>query len=256
MPRRRILLAVLAAALPWAGALATPGALAQTTKPPALGVTVSTCETGVQDSDRVAAFTGSMPTAAGAVTMAMRFDLEERVGAAGRFDPLPAPNFGRWERSEANVAGLVYTKRVEGLQAPAGYRVRVRFRWLDADGKVVRATRRTSAVCEQPDERPDLQVTRMRVATGGGGVGLYSVTVRNTGLTDVQSPFAIGLSVDGVPQQAQEVGALAAGATVTYVFQAPRCAAGAAVVARVDAGRTVDEADERDNTLRTTCPAP
>jgi hypothetical protein len=256
MSPRRILHAVLVAALPWVAALAPSPAAAQTTpKPPALGVAVTTCETGLLDSDRVAVFTASMPAIPKGVSMAMRFDLEERLGSTGRFAALPAPNFGRWERSEPNVAGFVYTKRVQGLQAPAGYRVKVRFRWLDADGVAVRATRRVSAVCEQPDERPDLEVSRLRVGTGTGGVGLYSVTVRNDGLSDVLSSFVIGLSVGGVPQQSQEVGALATGAAVTFVFRAPRCAEGTAVVARVDAGRTVDEADERDNTLRTTCPA-
>lgn len=256
MSPRRALLAVLFAALPWVAAITpSPAAAAETTKPPALGVAVATCDTGLAAGDRAAVFTGSMPAIAKGTSMAMRFDLEERLGATGRFAKLSVPNFGRWERSEPAVSGFVYAKRIQALQAPAAYRVKVRFRWLDAEGTVVRAAHRVSAPCEQPDERPDLRIARLRVGTGGGGIGLYSVTVRNAGPTDVLTPFTIALSIGGVPQQAQEVGALASGATVTFVFRAPRCAEGTAVVARVDTGRTVDEANERDNAVRTVCPA-
>ncbi len=251
----RLSLLFVAAALPWVSSLSPSAATAQTTRPPALGVDVTTCRTGLAKSERLAVFTASMPAIPKGVTMAMRFDLEERLGTSGRFVRLPAPNFGRWERSEPNVAGFAYTKRLQGLRAPAAYRVKVQFRWLDADGERVRTARRVSSVCGQPDERPDLQVSRLRIAEGDDGVALYSVTVRNAGRSDVESPFLIGLGIAGVPQRAQEVGALSQGAKVTFVFRAPRCAAGAAVVARVDGGRAVDEADERNNTRRKTCPA-
>jgi hypothetical protein len=254
MSRRWIRLAVLAVALP-GPALAPVAAPAQTaTKPPALGVAVQTCDTGLLALGRVAVFTASMPSVPKAVTLAIRFDLEERDGLLGPYLTVTVPNFGRWERSEPNVAGFVYSKRVEALAAPAAYRVKVRFAWLDAGGATVKTARRTSAPCRQPDLRPDLRVTRLHVGKASDGGGLYSVTVRNVGASAVTTPFLITLS-GGVAHQEQEVAALAAGAAVNFVFRAPRCAAGTPVLARADPGHSVDEANERDNVARTTCPA-
>jgi hypothetical protein len=129
----------------------------------------------------------------------------------------------------------------------------VSFRWTDAAGSTVRTTGRTSAPCEQPDQRPNLRVSRLRIGEGSGDTGFYSVTVRNDGITDALTPFTITLSVGGILQQSQEVGALAAGASVNFVFRGAPCTDGDPVVARVDAGRTIDESDEKDNTARTTC---
>lgn len=254
MSRRRQLLAVIVAALPWVAAVTTVDAQ---TAPPPLSVTASTCTTGLAAADRAAVFTGSMPAVGKGGSMAMRFDLYERDGESGPFRRLTVPNFGRWERSQRNVAGLVYDKRVEMLQAPAAYRVSVRFRWYDAKGRVVRRTRRTSILCRQPDLRPDLRVTRLAVGAGAPGAPTrYTVTLRNDGATAIAAPFVTGLSLGGVAQGVQRADALAAGGLLTLTFQAPRCAPGAAVVATADADDAVDEAEELNNTARESCPAP
>jgi hypothetical protein len=252
MTLRRLLLAVMASALPWVLS-ATTGA--QTPAKAALAATVSTCTTGLVAADRVAVFTGSMPSVPEAVSMGMRFDLYGRDGDIGPLRRLVVPNFGTWERSVPDVAGFVYDKRVEMLQAPASYRVRVLFHWYDAKAKVIRRTERMSALCRQPDLRPDLRVARLVVVGGAAGqAATYIVRLRNSGATATTVPFATGLSIGGVVQPVQRVGPLAVGELLTVTFEAPRCTPGAVVVATADTGKAVDEADESDNTARKSCP--
>ncbi len=256
MSRRRRILAVLVAALPWA--VAVPGVGAQTPEPPRaplLAATLTTCTTGLDAADRVAVFTGTMP-ARKAASMAVRFDLYERSGAVGPFRRLTVPNFGEWERSQRNVAGFQYDKRVQALQAPAAYRVTVRFRWYDANGQVIRRATRTTPVCEQPDLRPDLRITRVAVGgTRADGTRLYTVTVRNVGATATTVAFTTALTAGPVVLPEQSIGILDAGGASTLAFVGRACAAGARVVATVDSRGSIDEAVETDDVARRTCPA-
>lgn len=116
-----------------------------------LSAKVSECETGRDAEDRAVEFTGSMPAISGAVRMAMRFDLYERRADDEDFVRRAVPTFGRWERSDKNVPGFVYDKRVEELDGASDYRAVVRFHWYDGHGRVVRSSKRTSYICRQPD---------------------------------------------------------------------------------------------------------
>lgn len=251
--RRAVALALAVCAAPLPAA-----AHAQAGPPPdrpELAATVTQCTTGVLETDRSVDFTGSMPAVDKAVSMAMRFELYERPGDTGPYTRLKVPGFSTWNRSDRGVAGFVYDKRVERLAAPSAYRVEVRFRWLDARGKVVKTARRTSPACHEPDLRPDLRITRLLVGPPrADGSGLYTVTVANLGRTAVLAPFATSLTIAGAPVGAQTLTGLAAGGATTLTFSAPRCAPGADVVATADAGQAVDEAGEGDNTERTACP--
>lgn len=235
---------------------APSGAAVPAPQPPAppLGVTVSTCTTGLTPDERTVVFTGAMAVAPKAVSMAMRFDLYERPGDTGPFARVRIPGFSTWTRSDPNVAGLAYDKRVEMLAAPSAYRVEVHFRWFDARGRVVKRALRTSPACHQPDLRPDLQVTRLLVgAPRPDDTALYTVTVQNSGRTAALVPFATALSVGGVALAPQELRGLGAGGVSTLTFTGPRCVPGSAVLATVDAKGVVDEAGEADNTGRATC---
>lgn len=222
---------------------------------PDLAATVTQCTTGVLDTDRSVDFTGSMPAVDKAVSMAMRFELYERPGDTGPYTRLKVPGFSTWNRSDRGVAGFVYDKRVERLAAPSAYRVEVRFRWLDARGKVVKTARRTSPSCHEPDLRPDLHVTRLLVGPARpDGTAVYSVTVANAGRSAVLAPFTTSLTLGGATAGTQTLTGLGAGASSTLTFTAPRCVPGADVVATADAGQAVDEVAEGDNTGRTACP--
>ncbi|MGH2941592.1 MAG: hypothetical protein ACRDLN_02290, partial [Solirubrobacteraceae bacterium] len=135
MSMRRVLplavLLVLAAMAPGARADKTPA-------PPKLGATLESCLTSALPVERVASFVASMPAYAPATRMRIRFDLERRRPGERYWRRVHAAGFGVWERSDPRVAGFIVRKRVNGLPVPASYRAVVRFRWIAADGSVVR----------------------------------------------------------------------------------------------------------------------
>jgi len=247
MRRAALLLTALATlALP-AAAAAAPG------DPPRLRAALTACETGPEELDRIAAFTGSMPARRDTVRMAIRFDLQQRTVDGGVWRRLEAPTFGRWERSRPGVAGFVYTKDVKALPAPGEYRAVVRFRWHAADGGV-RTVRRVTRTCRQPDPRPDLVARRVEVLpTALPALATYRVRVRNAGRGHADA-FAVALLVGGVEAGRATVAGLAPRTSVTVQIVAPRCLAGTAVEARVDAAGAVDEADEGNGTAALSCP--
>ena len=125
-----------------------------------------------------------------------------RVDAAG---------FDTWLTSLEGVRRYTYAKTVINLSAPAAYRTVVRFRWLDADGEVVKSSRVTSENCRQPDMRPDLVPRRVDVLPGpDADTRRYAVVVRNGGRTDA-GPFGLTLSLAGEPPLPLAVPGLVAG---------------------------------------------
>src|SRR5215217_2287863 len=143
MPLRAVLLSLLALLLAAAPAAA---------RSPAKAV-LAGCEQGTGEADAAGVFEGQMRTIQGAARMQMRFSLQVRTPDRPRWTTVQVPGFGPWATSAAGTARYVYTKRVEGLLAPASYRVRVRFRWLDAGGIMLQRAKAYSPTCRQPDPR-------------------------------------------------------------------------------------------------------
>ena len=245
MPRRFALPLVLLALL----ALA-PSAAAQR---PALAATLDECRASADPALRSAAFTASMPALTRTRRMQMRFDLQQRT-AGGGYVTLRLPRWGVWQRSRPGVPGFVYTKRVSALQAPARYRAVVRFRWLDARGRLQRRARRVTAICRQPDLRPDLHAGDLAAEPGAApGTASYRFTVANRGRGDA-GPFNVVLTANRTPQPAQRLGGLAAGASEVVTLIGPRCAPGSIVRVTVDSASEVVESRERDNPVDVPCP--
>jgi len=246
----------------WIGSLVVAGlltgagvAVAQAPPPPPpppvvqLSAELETCETSPLPVGRSATFAGSMPAISGATRMQMRFDLQRRRSGERHWRAVQGVRgFGVWETAQPGRAGFVFHKRVDGLPVSAAYRARVRFRWSDVDGEIVREARRRTRWCAQPDLRPDLVVTSLRaVLDARPALAIYTVTVRNDGRSAAE-PFAVR-AAGGV----SEVAGLAAGRQVEVAVVAPVCVAGLIVGATADADRRIDESDER-NGLRRTCP--
>lgn len=216
-------------------------------------VRVVECTPALDQIDRVASFEARMRTLAGAEHMEMRFTLQMRVGSGARWRAVSAPGFGRWVSSDAGVARYVYTKRVANLVAPASYRTRVRFRWLDASGRRLDSALALSPVCTQPDLRPDLHPLSIDVAPAGQpDRALYTVPLLNRGRS-ATGPFEVTVSVDGQPLPAQAVEALEPGERRSVTVNGPRCRQGSSVTAEVDSGGTVDERVELDNRFTRAC---
>ena len=100
--------------------------------------------------DRAATFEARVNARSGSERMQLRFTLQVREGALDAWRRVAAGGFDEWLTSAADVGRYSYTKMVRNLSAPAAYRMVVRFRWLDADGAVLRRAWDTSAPCRQP----------------------------------------------------------------------------------------------------------
>jgi hypothetical protein len=244
--RRVALIALLALALP---------AAAQAQVPP-LRARLSACQSGPVATERTATFVGSMPAVAGTKRMWMRFDLFVRVAPASDFASLKAPKLGVWQKSAPGRAssGFVFTQRVQGLTAPAWFRAQVRFRWYGKGGKLLRSATRTSAVCKQPDQRPDLRAGALDAARGPLlDQATYELDVRNDGHT-AAGGFDVVLTVGGAEQPPQHVAGVAPAATATVTFVAPRCAPGSTLLFELDADDAIEESGEADDVVERACP--
>jgi hypothetical protein len=234
-------------------AFATPAA-AHAQQPP-LRAKLTACSSGPLATDRTATFTGSMPAIKGVRRMWMRFDVLARGASTTGFAPLKVPGLGVWQKSvPGRPGGFVFTQRVQGLAAPGAYRALVRFRWYGKGGRLLRSTSRQTAVCKQPDQRPDLTAGSLDAVPGPGpGDAVYTLAVRNAGRGPA-GPFDVLLSGAGPEQPPQRVTGLQRRATVTLIFAAPRCAPGSTLRVTIDARAEVVEADEADDVVERTCP--
>lgn len=241
-----LLVALLSAAVP-----ARAQAPAGDADPPSLAAQVESCTTSVLPAGRAVSFVGSMPALAGAERMQMRFDLERvQPRDDGTWQRLRGvEGFGTWETAAPGRAGFVFHKRVDGLVVPAGYRASVRFRWTDAGGRIVRRARRRTAVCEQPDLRPNLVPGPLTgIFDGRPGLAIYTLVVRNTGRTDA-GRFSVRVGA-----ATTEVAGLDAQSQRTVLVLSPVCLAGTPTTVAVDPFRQVDESRERGNVAQRRCP--
>ena len=214
---------------------------------------ITDCESALAQASRHLVAQGSMQAYRGAARMQMRFDLQVRVPERSRWTTLPAPGFGVWNTADPASKRYVYSKRVENLTAPATYRMVIRFRWLDGDGRRVAALRRVTKPCQQPDLRPDLEPRRVHVTPLTESERRYVIPVRNTGDSPA-GPFAVTLTVNGVALPSVAVTGLGAGRATDLRLDGPACEEGSVIGVRVDSDGTVDEADEAGNELLRGCP--
>jgi CARDB len=208
------------------------------------GVALVECDRDFQ----VAEFQARMQTVPGAQRMQMRFTLKVERGRRG-YRRVAAPGFGVWTTADPGVTRYVYTRRVEDLLGPARYRVYVRFRWLDAEGRTIERASARSRYCRQPDPRPNLTVRALEIEPiGDPERRRYVVLVRNTGRGDAE-PFELEVSgaepvlVDGLQRGEERLVELVG----------PACEPGWKVTATADPLDEIEERSERDNALAITC---
>ncbi|UUY06159.1 hypothetical protein LRS13_11805 [Svornostia abyssi] len=247
-------LILLAAALLAAVPTAAQAAKARQAAPP-LRADTSTCRTGVTPAERFAVFTGSMPARRGTDRMAMRFELQIREAPDTGYRTVKAPSFGRWERSQPGRRGFIYSKRVDGLKAPATYRTVVRYRWYDDAGAVIASATRTAPQCTQPDPRPNLRLLALRATAGPApGTTTYLLTVVNSGRGPAAAfEVAAGPDDDGAAATVT-VGGMAAREARVLEVTARSCAPDGRVRIRLDVGAVIAESSETDNDVRRSCP--
>jgi hypothetical protein len=115
-----------------------------------VSATLEQCQTALAQSERSATFAGEMTGIPGTGRMQMRVDVEERLPDEARFHTVHAPGLGVWRSSASAVKSYKYLKQVTNLSAPAYYRAAVRFRWLNADGRLIKVLERHTPACYQP----------------------------------------------------------------------------------------------------------
>jgi hypothetical protein len=209
---------------------------------------------GCDRVDQTAAFEGKMDTIPDADRMQMRFVLQVSTPDEPRWSRVSVPGFSAWVTSEQERSRYVYTKRVESLLAPASYRVKLRFRWLDADGEVLKSARATSRACRQPDPRADLRVVDLLALRLKAGSRRYDVVVRNSGRADAPASEVRLELADGTVLLGR-VPPIAPGDREDVFLSGPACAPGDELTATADADDEVDERDEDGNTVTFRCPS-
>jgi hypothetical protein len=117
---------------------------------PIVLATLEQCVTAVEQAERSATFSGEMAAIAGSSHMEMRIDVIERMPGELLYHTVSAPGLGVWRAAAPGVKVYKYLKQVTNLSAPALYRAAVRFRWLNAKGRFLKATELRTAKCEQP----------------------------------------------------------------------------------------------------------
>jgi hypothetical protein len=113
--------------------------------------TLEQCATATApQTERSATFAGEMSAIAGAARMQIDLQLQERPAVEGRFRTVHAAGLGVWHSSSPGVKLFAHIQQVTNLSAPAFYRGLIGFRWLDADGHVIKSESLHTAICEQP----------------------------------------------------------------------------------------------------------
>ncbi len=148
------------------------------------------------------------------------------------------------------------SKPVANLVAPAAYRFRVTFRWTGSNGRLLGTAVRLSAICVQPERRPDLLVKTItvRAIAGRPSQDDYIALIRNAGAT-AAGPFGILFAPgEGFPSTTLTVARLQPGGTVRETFVGPLCTARNAPTITVDPTDQVDDFNRSNNALTASCP--
>jgi hypothetical protein len=215
----------------------------------ALPASVKLADCSVEESS--AAFYGRMRPVAESERMWMRFTVQERHD--GVYEPLHARGLSRWHRSKPGVSAFGYRQTVRGLQPGGAYRAVVSFRWYSASGELVERTRRTSRVCRQYDEVPNLtSAVSGAEATKIPGVVRYLMRVANTGVAPAVDVEA-RLSVDGGVVDTVTIPSLDSGESREVAVLGPACTTSVSSVADPDG--VIVESSEDDNDHKLDCQA-
>lgn len=220
------------------------------------------CQTALDPAARAISITAVMRPITGTEKMSMRFQLLKRAKRRGRPVALAGTDLNTWLTPKNPTLGSrpgdrwVVKHPVVDLAGPDFYRFKVAFRWIDASDHVLGKTTRTSAMCFQPERRPDLEVAQIQVAPAPQhpGQDLYLATIRNVGKT-ISEPFTIQFSGGSSPTSPpKSSGPLRAHQAANVRFLEPPCSASAPATITVYPQNPVDDANPNNNSAKTTCP--
>jgi CARDB len=259
--RRWLLTAVIVLGGSTIGAQLALGATAQSTTPHA-NLQAFVCRRAVQASKRVVSVTAVMRPVTGTARLRMRFSLTSYAG--GEVTQIHGGDLGTWISPHPITLGQdpndvwIVRHPVNGVAVPADYRFHVSFRWIGADHKTISSTTRSSALCRQPDMRPDLLVQSIHVdaVPGNANENKYVALIANDGLTAAKSFEVEFTPGDGGASQTVTIAKLVAHSTRDETFIGPACTSASDPTITVDPDHRVNELDPSDTSLTATCPTP
>jgi hypothetical protein len=252
--------------------VASATALAATASPPKDQLRSFVCQKALDPPSRAVSVQGVMRPVTGTASMQMRFDLMRQTTTGGPFKLVRGRLLGSWISPQEPTLGQrpgdiwIVNHPVVDLGAPATYRFRVSFRWMDSSGQPLANAVQTSPNCWQPELRADLLVRSITVTPLTSGQDAYVATIANKGQT-AAGPVEVDLAGAGVGAGAgagsgssgplaATVPSVAARSTVRHRFVAAACTPGSMLTVTVDPSHTIDEYDFSDNALTISCPAP
>jgi hypothetical protein len=243
----------------FAAAVAVPGSAGASA--PRAQLRSFVCQAAVQPASRAISVTSVMRPVSGTKTLEVRFDLLSRANGASGYSEVSGRDLERWLTPSNKGLGSrpgdvwIVAKPVVGLPAPATYRFRVSFRWLNRRHHVIATAVRTTSGCRQPELRPDLVVQRIAapVQNKKGTLDLYTVTIGNTGAT-AAGAFTVGLNPDA-SEPSVKVSGLLAHHTAQVTLRGPLCSASAPPTITADLYQQVDDFDRANNVATASCSA-
>jgi len=128
---------------------ATRTGLSEPSKPVA-SATLQQCLTAETQAERSATFAGEINAIPGTAHMEMRIEVLERTPGESTYHAVNAPGLRVWSGSAPGVKSYKNLNKVTNLAAPAFYRAAVRFRWVNAKGKLLKTMVIRTRRCEQP----------------------------------------------------------------------------------------------------------
>lgn len=237
-------------------------------KSPRASVKLRSCVSAPMYTDRRLVFRGSMRSAGFGGTMEMRYSLlrrydESRSKAFRTVNSTAENMLGKWlPASDSAATVYIHNLTIVPVETSAAYRVKVRYRWRDADGKIVARAKRTSKLCKQRTGLPNLVVSNVKRYPNPGRFlphlpVIYEATITNRGRSSSTLPVGSIVSgavqgvslVDGTadsPSLGQQFDALPAGESTVRTLYGPACDDGELTLT-VDPANNVREAKDDDN---------
>lgn len=242
-------------------ALGPVSATASTTSPRD-ALTSFACQRALDPPNRSVSVKAVMHPVTGTRALSLKFDLLET--AAGTTRSLTgAGDLGVWLSPKDPTLGRrlgdvwELTKAVSNLDAPAGYRFRVTFRWLGAHAKVLATAVRQSGSCTQRELRPDLLVKSVSVTAIAHKPHkqLYTTVIANRGASSA-GPFEVLFTPgNGSASQTHTVTRIDAHSSRRLSFVGPLCNPASPPTVVADSTNEVDDLSRDNNAMTVTCPS-
>jgi archaellum component FlaF (FlaF/FlaG flagellin family) len=234
------LLALLAAACAPSAHAASPA-----------GVRTISCTHWQEGTDGSVKYAARMRSIEGSARMSLRIRLLEKFGDGG-FERVSAEGLGVWRKARAGASKFRWEQEIGALRQGAVYRAAVRYRWRDAEGRLIRTERRRSSLCDQDGALPNLRVQSIKTRTGEvEKTAVYRVTIVNDGSAQARN-VGVLLRVDGeIVDEAEVIDVLEPKESRIVTFNGPECHQRLRVV--VDPKQLISESHERDNVLSPSC---